>query len=169
MKTFASLSLVVVAAALALAAVAPAPAPAPGTLQVQVTVPPTWRPMLEDYIADKFVSQIEDVFRRRGFKGQIVEVSNYEEPSAGCFLLTVNLMEWRMNRIGNIDCTFGATLQTDHAVRNLGLFTQTAFRWMTGPGRFGLASAFDEAAQSAVRELYDKLARTQLVPNLRQP
>lgn len=37
---------------------------------------------------------------------------------------------------------------------------------MSGPGRFGLADAFSDAAEDAIRQLYDSLARTELVPGL---
>jgi hypothetical protein len=146
----------------------PAPAPAkPGTLQVQVIVPPTWQPMFEDRITEAFVSNLIDVFRRQGYKGEIVEVRWFEEPSAGCCLLTINLTEWRMNHIGNIDCMFTANLQTGRATRHLGIFSGMAFRWMSGPGRFGLSDAFEDAAEDAVRQLYFSLAKTELVPGLR--
>jgi hypothetical protein len=82
--------------------------------------------------------------------------------------LTINLSEWRMNHIGNIDCTFTANLQTDKTTRHLGIFSGMSFRWMSGPGRFGLADAFGDAAEDAARQLYDALAKTELVPDLRR-
>ena len=124
--------------------------------------------MLEDDITDAFVSYIIDVVRRQGYKGEIAEVRWFEEPSPGCCLLTINLTEWRMNHIGNIDCTFTANLQTDRATRHLGIFSGMAFRWMSGPGRFGLADAFGDAAEDAIRQLYFSLEKTELVPGLRK-
>src|SRR5690606_19853852 len=111
---------------------------------------------------------IFDVFRRQGYDGDITEVRRFEEPSPGCCLLTIHLVEWRMNHMGNIDCTFTANLQTDETTRSLGVFTGMAFRWMSGPGRFGLADSFEDAAADAIRQLYDSLARTELVPGLRR-
>lgn len=140
----------------------------PGTLQVQVNIPASWRPMLEDDVSEAFVSYIYDVFRRNDFRGEIVEVRWFEEPSPGCCLLTINLTEWRMNHVGNIDCTFTASLQTEREIRHLGIFSGMSFRWMNGPGRFGLADAFGDAAEDAVRRLYDAVAKTELVPGVRQ-
>lgn len=146
----------------------PSAAPAkPGTLQVQVNVPPSWQPMFEDRITEAFVSNMIDVFRRQGYKGEIAEVRWFEEPSPGCCLLTINLTEWRMNHVGNLDCMFTANLQTDRAIRHLGIFSGMAFRWMSGPGRFGLADAFEDAAEDAIRQLYSALAKTELVPGVR--
>lgn len=136
----------------------------PQTLQVQVVVPPTWQPLFEDRITEAFVSYLADVFRRQGYKGEIAEVRWAEEPSPGCCLLTINLTEWRMNHIGNIDCTFTASLQTENAIRHLGIFTGMSFRWMHGPSRFGLADAFEDAAEDALRDLYRTVAKTELVP-----
>lgn len=157
-----------IAAAAAPADKQPSPPSKPGTLQVQINIPPTWRPMLEDQVTEAFASYIFEVFRREGYKGDMAEVRWYEEPSSGCCLLTINLTEWRMNHIGNIDCTFTANVQTERASRHLGVFSGMSFRWMSGPGRFGLADAFEDAAEDAVRQLYDSLARTELVPGLRK-
>jgi hypothetical protein len=146
----------------------PTPPSKPGTLQVQINIPPSWRPLLEDRVSEAFASYVIDVFRRQGYQGDITEVRWYEEPSPGCCLLTINLTEWRMNHIGNIDCTFTANLQTEQANRHLGIFSGMSFRWMSGPGRFGLSDAFGEAAEDGIRQLYDSLARTELVPGLRK-
>jgi len=139
-----------------------------GTLQIQVNVPPTWRPLWEDRVTDAFVSYLTDVFRRQGYKGEFDQVSAFDEPSAGCCLLTIHLIEWEMNHVGNIDCTFTADLQSKDSTRNLGVFSGMAFRWVGGPGRFGLADAFGDAAEEASRQLYDRVARTELVPGLRE-
>ena len=142
---------------------------APGTLQVQVIVPPSWQPMFESKVADAFSTHLSDVFRRRGFAGKIQEVSDYSVPSPGCTLLTITLIDWRMNRIGDIDCTFAASLQNDHAVRQLGIFNGMAFRWMNPTGRFGLADTFGDAAEQAVRTLYDAVVKSHLVAELSPP
>jgi hypothetical protein len=138
-----------------------------GTLQVQVNIPPSWQPIFEDRITDAFVSHVSDVFHRQGYQGDIKEVRWFEEPSPGCCLLTINLVEWRMNHLGNIDCTFTASLQTEKAVRQLGVFSGMAFRWMNLPGRFGLADTFSDAAEEALRDLYRALVKTDLLPGAR--
>lgn len=168
LRSFALLLCVSLSAAAAPADKQPSPPSKPGTLQVQINIPPTWRPMFEDRVTEAFASYISDVFRRQGYKGDVTEVRSHEEPSPGCCLLTINLTEWRMNHIGNIDCTFTANVQTERANRHLGVFSGMSFRWMSGPGRFGLSDAFEDAASDAIRELYEALARTELVPGLRK-
>lgn len=139
------------------------------TLQVQVDIPPTWRPMFEDRITDAFVSRIRDVFRSQGYSGKIEHVTDFDEPASGCCLLTIHLVEWRARFFSdNIECTFTASLQTGEAIRELGVFSDRTFRWMHSPGRFGLAESFGEAADGAIRQLYDRLAKTDLVPGIRK-
>lgn len=149
------------------AATTPAPSPVPGPLQVQVNVPPSWRPMFEERVSDSFVAQVDESFQRSGFKGKIQQVESIDTPAAGSSLLTINLTEWRVDPIGNIDCTFTANLKTGTTTKSLGIFTYSAFRWMSGPGRFGLSDAFEDAAQGALRDLYRAIAKTQLVPGIR--
>jgi hypothetical protein len=143
------------------------PLPA-GTLQVQINIPPSWQPLFEDRVTDAFVSHVSSIFHDQGYKGDIVEVRSFDEPSPGCCLLKINLVEWRMDHSGNIDCTFTASVQTDHALRDLGVFSGIAFRWMNLPGRFGLADTFGDAADEALRDLYRSLARTELIPGVRK-
>lgn len=136
-------------------------------LQVQLNMPPSWQPIFEDEVADAFISHVRDVFQRRGYEGTIKEVDALDEPDPGCCLLTINLLDWRMGHTGSIECTFTGTLQTEHGTRSLGIYTNSAFRWMNGPGRFGLADTFDDAARGAIRDLYHDVAKTELVPGLR--
>jgi len=81
---------------------------------------------------------------------------------------TINLIEWRMGHVRNIECTFTATLQSGKATRNLGVFHDMVFRWMEMPGRLGLAESFGQAAEGAISQLYRDLAETELVPGLRR-
>jgi hypothetical protein len=46
-------------------------APKPADLQVLIDVPPTWRPFLEDDIADALSSRLMNTFQRRGYAGKI--------------------------------------------------------------------------------------------------
>lgn len=136
---------------------------APGTLQVNINVPPTWQPLLEDDIAAALVGHLTDVFRHDGYNGPLAEVSR-GEPSPGCVLLTLNLVEWRMDHSGNINCTFSASLQNERETRQLGLFNGMALRWANPPGRFGLGDTYGAAAEDALHELYRAVEKTGLMP-----
>lgn len=140
------------------------PVSGPNALQVQVIVPPSWRPMFEDRVADAFVGEIADQFERQGFNGRIGQLYQTDQPAPGTPVLTINLVEWRMDITGNINCTFTASVQSNGVSRPLGSFNGMALRWMSGPGRFGLSDAYDQAAQDAIQQLYQSLARTGMVP-----
>lgn len=169
-------SLSVAALLLGLAACSTAPVPTatitngpvsgPDALQVEVNLPPSWRPMLEDRVTDAFVSELTDQFDQRGFHGRIGQLYPTDQPAAGTPLLTIDLFEWRMDFTGNINCTFGATVQNNGVTRRLGTFSGMSLRWMSGPGRFGLADSYDQAARDALGQLYDAIARSQLVPGI---
>ncbi len=151
-------------------ACATAPRPeVPGTLKVQVNVPPTWNVLLDDRVAETFVDQVRDTFYRAGFDRPIESLSYVEDPAKVPYLLTVNLIDWRINRIGNIDCTFSASLQTPRGTRDLGLYNSTAMRWLGGLGRFGLSRAFVDAADGALHDLCDAVAKSELLPDFRKP
>ncbi len=121
--------------------------------------------MLADDITTAFAQRLDEVFHRQGFQGEIRQIALLDQPARALPLLTINLTEWRVDLVGNITCTFTGNVQTGETKRSLGIFTESAFRWMSGPGRFGLADSLGQAAEGAIRQLYDKLARSgQLTP-----
>lgn len=137
----------------------------PPVLQVSVDVPPTWRPMLEDDIADAFFYRIRDTFKSAGLQGELKELSRGDQANETIPVLEIRLMEWRINRIGNIDCTFGASLKQDGKEHNLGLFSGTSLVWTMGVhDRWDLSRGFDDSAQSALKDLYRKLVAKKLLP-----
>jgi hypothetical protein len=139
----------------------------PGTLAVHVNVPPHWNIFLEDRITEAFTDQLRDVFHHAGFDRPVTEVRYFDDVDRAPYLLTINLNEWRINRVGLIDCTFTAELRTPQATKSLGVYTYSTMRWVGGPGRFGLARSFEEAADGAIRELCRDVAKTELLPGLR--
>jgi hypothetical protein len=144
-------------------------APVPGTLKVQVIVPPTWNTLVDDHISAGLVDRVRDVFYRAGFDRPIEEVRYVEDPAKDEYLLTINLVDWRMNRIGNVDCTFSASLRTPRGTRDLGLYNNTSMLWFRGLGRFGLSQSFDEAAEGAIRDLCIAVQKSELLPDFRRP
>lgn len=140
----------------------------PGTLKVQVNVPPSWNVLLDDRVSEAFVDRVRDVFARDGFDRPVTEVRYVEDPAKLPYLLTINLTEWRINRLGMIDCTFTASLQTPNGTRQLGVYTNTTMRWFGGPGRWGLSRTFDEAAEGAIHDLCRDIAKTEMLSGLRR-
>lgn len=147
------------------------PAPKPADLQVIVDVPPTWRPFLEDDIAEALFYRLREVFGRRGYKGDIAQLTTFDAGTKDAPILRLNLTEWRVDRTGNAQCTLTASLKTADREKHLGLASGTALFWPQG-NRWSIsrqmetADALDDAAESAMRELYDAVARTGLVAGL---
>lgn len=145
--------------------------PKPADLQVSVDVPPTWRPFLDDDIAEALFSRLSEAFKRRGYKGEIVQVTSFDKEAKGVPALRLNLTEWRVDRTGNAQCTMTATLKTEAGEKSLGLATGTAILWANGPRwsfnrQMQTADALEDAANNALREVYDAVAKSGLVKGL---
>jgi hypothetical protein len=140
----------------------------PGTLKVQVNMPPTLHYLAEDRIATAMTDRVREVFQRQGFDRPVEEIRPVEDSSRAPYLLTINLTEWRVDRLGNIDCAFSAELRTPAATRSFGPYTNTALRIAYGSGRFGWARGFEDAADGALRNLCLDVLRAELLPNLRR-
>jgi hypothetical protein len=136
----------------------------PPVLHVHVTTPPSWSILYEDRVADLFVDQMRDVFQRRGIGWPVEHLSFVEDPAKTPWLLSVEIVEWRMNPIGNIDCTVRASLNTPRGERSLGVFHHTVPRWLGGYGRWGLSRSFEESAEGAIEEMARAILRSELLP-----
>jgi len=148
------------------------PAP-PADLQLTIGVPPTWRPFLEDDIADSLAGILQDTFKRRGYAGKIEFLSDRDpKPDPAIPLLQLELREWRISRTGNAECTLSGKLIAAGKEHDLGLVTQTDFTWFRDHGRFGLerrlevADALEKAATGAMRDLFKRIGETTVIPGL---
>jgi hypothetical protein len=143
----------------------------PADLQVVIDVPPTWRPFLEDDIAEALFSRLHDIFKLRGYHGKVVQIERTDDRQPGVPTLELALTEWRVDRVGNAQCTMTARLSTPSGEKNLGLATGTAIFWPNGSHwgfnrRMDVADALDDAANSAAREVYDAVANSRLLPGI---
>ncbi len=142
-------------------------------LQLQINVPPTWRPFLDDDIAGALAGIVTDTFKRRGYTGVIDFIEpDRRAPNPDLPLLALNLMQWRVDRLGNAECTLTAELAVPgKPQRDLGIVTQTQITWIQERGRYGFrrfeaANALEDAASEAMRDLFQRVADTNLVPGL---
>ena len=141
-------------------------------LQVLVDVPPTWRPFLDDDIADALTARLVEAFRKEGYPGNIVQIRDLSFGDKNVPTLRLYLSEWRIDRIGNAQCTFTASLKTPAGDTDLGLNSGTAMFWPSSIGHWGLnrafekADALEDAARNALRDLYKAVAKTGLVAGL---
>lgn len=134
-------------------------------LQVLVDVPPTWDPEREDDVAETLYIQINDTFRRAGFKGDIVQVERHDKIRDDVPLLDIRLMEWRISRSGHVDCTFNAGLKLDGAERSLGMFNGTAMHWgNTRDQHRALQRGLEDSARSAIKNLWRQIREKDLLP-----
>lgn len=153
-----------------IASAAGKPAPTKADLQLQITVPPTWRPFLDDRLAESLAGILSDTFKRRGYAGVVEFLPEGERaPNPDAPLLTLNLLTWRIDRVGNAECTVSAGLLVPGAPkRDLGIVTQTQITWIQERGRYGLrgfevADALEDAATAAMRDLFQRVSDTGLV------
>jgi hypothetical protein len=134
------------------------------TVGVLVNLPPSTSLIYADRIADVFTDEVRHVFQQAGFTGPVENIRYVDRPDATLNLLTVNLHDWRFDRLGNIECTFTAQLKTPRGTRDLGVFSSTTLGISRSPGWWGTVDAFDEAAQGAIVDMVRKIAKLELLP-----
>lgn len=160
----------VFAAGLAVAALVPAvfaakekKAKDPAEILLRVEVPSlmgdSWR---EDEVIDIFVSRVYDAFRREGYKGRL-DWERGAEPKGEQRLIAINLIRWRGSRTGGVECTFTASVERE-GVKSvpLGVFNGLTLRM--GGGALSAAGAYEDSAEDALRDLYRKMAKENLLP-----
>jgi len=139
----------------------------PPTLKVEVTTPPSWNLLVSDDVATWFVDGVRSVLHRYGYDGEVEELRYPDDPRQFPHRVSLYVSEWRMNRIGHIDCTLIASVHTPQGEKRLGIYTHSLPRWLGGFGRDGLRRAFEEAADQAILDLCRDLVRSELIPGLR--
>ena len=147
----------------AAAAAKPAAAEEPA-LQAFVSVPPTFRPMLDDDIARALAYRMEETFRRQGYQGTVGFAAHPGDIKASIPVLELTLTEWRLDLTGNVQCTFSAKLTKGKAETGLGLFMGTGIHWTHTRDRWRLAGAYEDSANDAMKDLYRKIATDKLLP-----
>lgn len=133
-------------------------------LQVFVSVPPTFQPMLDDDIARTLAYRLEDTFRRQGYKGIVGFVAHPSDIKASVPLLDLTLVEWRVDLTNNVQCTFSAKLRDADKETSLGIFAGTGITWTRARDRWRLATAFEDSANDALKDLYRRIAEQKLLP-----
>ena len=87
-----------------------AKAPRPVRMLVTVSVPPSMNMIRDDDVADAFAYRVAAALHEQGFSGGINYVRAGDETKTDVPALEINLVEWRVDRMGNVDCTFTASL-----------------------------------------------------------
>jgi hypothetical protein len=132
--------------------------------QVFISVPPTFRPMLDDDIARSLAYRMEETFRRQGYKGTVGFAAHPSDIKDTLPVLELVLTEWRLDMTGNVQCTFSAKLTLGKTETNLGLFAGTGISWTHSRDRWRVATAYEDSANDAMKDLYRKIATDKLLP-----
>ncbi len=160
----------VAAPALRAAAVSRTPAAVRGpaaatTLLVRVSAPTlAWRPFYQENVERYLTLHIRRQFHRAGFKGPVVYLRSWSKPNPVLPRLSISLIEWRLDPVGDVDCTFSATLHTPGHVKDLGIITSSQFTWDPGFNHFEMENAFEDAAEGAIGHLCHRVERSGLLP-----
>lgn len=138
-----------------------------GTIQVQIDGTAKRDEVLDVRLSSEFVFRIQEGFRQRGYTGAVVGVTGHTKPDPDCYLLTIDLAQWRLAREGQVSGTFTASLITEYVTRVLGVFKELAVRWDASSGHFAPRKGADNSdAEAPIRDLYEAIAATKLIPGI---
>ncbi len=135
----------------------------PPRLQVTVGVPPSMSIIHNDQVAEAFGYRVASYLHEFGFRGRVHTVYPGEDPLPGVPTLAVELMEWRVDRSGFVDCTFTAELVTTDTRRRLGIFHGTSIMMWPRRDWYARAEGFEESARDAITMLASRLEETGLL------
>ncbi len=138
--------------------------PRPIRLQVTVTVPPSMNLIRDDDIADAFAYRVSAGLSEQGFKGRVEYVRVGDDPKTDIPVLSISLIEWRVDRIGNVDCTFAANLSGPNGKESLGLFAGSSMMLWPRHDYFARVDGYEDAASSALSDLAKRLNATKIIP-----
>ena len=141
------------------------PASRPIRMQITVSVPPSMNMIRDDDVADAFAYRVAAALHEQGFTGGINYVRAGEDTRTDVPVLAINLVEWRVDRVGNVDCTFTASVAGPRGNKDLGLFTGMSMMMWPRHDVFARAEGFDDAARSALGDLAKRIEETQLIPS----
>jgi hypothetical protein len=129
----------------------------PIRLQLAVDVPPSMSIIHEDEVAEAFAYRVITSLHENGLRGRVHYLDG-DDPNPDVPLLRLNLQEWRVNRVGMVDCAFIASLTNGGQTRDLGAFTGTSLMTWWRHDWWSRAEGYDESAHQAITDLARKLA-----------
>lgn len=171
MKTLSSVILALLGACVLTSCASTGPSPSarqndrPVRLQIVVDVPPTMNILREEEVEDAFAYRVISALREQGLRGRIRYIEWGEQPDPTVPSLAIFLHEWRVDRVGSVDCTFNATLQTPNGKRNLGLFSGTSLMMWSRRDWFARSEGFESAARDALSNLAPRILQSGLMPD----
>jgi hypothetical protein len=134
----------------------------PPRLQVKVNVPPTMSVLRDEEIEEAFAYRVSSMLKEQGIRGRIRYVDEWETPAPNVPVLAIDLMEWRVDRGGLVDCTFTATINTPNGSKRLGVFSGTSIMTWSRRDWFSRSEGFEDAARDAISTLGKRLLESGL-------
>lgn len=129
-------------------------------LQVQVEAPFIFDLIRETDIVDALYWQIEQALTRKDKTLKLEQIHRTDE-DASRPILTVTLLHWRTNRMGDVECRFTAEYRTADGMQSLGTFDGSTFA-ITRSRAFA-GRDYENAAEEAGRQLRDALQKRGLI------
>jgi len=138
----------------------------PARLQIVVDVPPSMSMLRDDYVAEAFAHRVSSALHEQGLRGRIRYVDFPDDLKADVPVLDIMLHEWRVDRLGNVDCTFSAQLKTASGNRALGVYSGTSMMMWARRDWFARQDGFESAARDALSNLGARLIATGLLADM---
>lgn len=129
-------------------------APKSAALQLRVEAPFVFNALYDDDIAEALYWQVKHALTARDKTLHIDQVTRGDGDGSRP-LVNVTLLQWRINRMGDIECRFMAEYRTADGTQSLGTFegtTASIVRSRAFPAR-----DFEKAAEEAGRQLRNAL------------
>src|SRR3954469_7809627 len=99
----------------------------PPRLQLTVGIPGSMSRLRDEEVTEAFAYRVSSILHEQGFRGRIHYVADGEPLLPDVPVLALQLMEWRVDHIGNVDCTFTAAIgQGQGPGQRLGVFSGTS-------------------------------------------
>ncbi len=141
----------------------------PVRLQVTVDVPPSIDILRDDDIAEAFAYRVSSALHEQGIKGRIRYVEFGDDLTAGAPVLAIMLREWRVDRIGGVNCIFSATLKNGSTSKELGLFSGSSMMIWSRRDWYARQEGFEDAAADALNNLGARVLKSGLLPEMTPP
>lgn len=132
----------------------------PVRLQIVVDIPTGMDALRDDEVAEAFGYRVASSLHEQGFRGRLEYVEWSDDLRPNVPVLAISLREWRVDRIGNVDCTFTAELRTPSGRHHLGLFTGSSIMYWARRDWYARAQGFEDAAVDALSNLAARIEKT---------
>lgn len=139
---------------------------APAVLSVQISVPTAWLLLGDEQMSDTLSERVRQMLRQSGCDFPIKMLGLADNPADAPYLLTIELSEWRLDALGYAHSSFTARLKTPKETRDFGVYSSATMKWAFDMPPFRLSSAFEYAAEDAVKQLGADIGRTGLLADL---